>query len=148
MKKTSYFCLLLATGLVACHDSTGLNAPLATEPLAVSIQTRSPVQGESLPTVHISGGLGAVAIVVTRRGMCATRVDARINRSGQVLSVVSRVSSDPAALCAANVTVVDYQGTINVASGGSYIVRVFEAEGDNDPQLIGSAAVSVYAPYI
>jgi hypothetical protein len=80
--------------------------------------------------------------------MCATRVDARINRSGQVLSVVSRVSSDPAALCAANVTVVDYQGTINIASGGSYLVRVFEAEGDNDPQLIASAAVSVYAPYI
>jgi len=148
MKETSYLCLLLATALIACRDTTGPIAPLATEPLAVTVQTRGPVQGEPIPAVHISGGLGAVAVAVTRYGMCATRVDARVNRSGQVLSVVSRVSSDPAALCLAMITVVDYQGTIKVSSGGSYLVRVFEAEGDNDPKLIGSAAVSVYAPYI
>lgn len=157
MRKTFYMYALVASSLVACRDTTGLTreisgltaiAPATSEQLAVSIHERTPYLGEPIPTVHISGGTGSVTIEVTRPGMCATVVDAGLSRAPGDLAVVARVGSDPAALCAGPIFthVVDYKGTITLLSAGAYRVRVFDAAWPNNPQLIGSATVSVTAP--
>ena len=147
---------LVASGLVSCRDTTGLTqdakglteiAPATSEQLVVSAHERKPFWREPIPSVRISGGSGSVTIQVTRPGLCATVVDAGLSRAPGDLTVVARVSSDPAALCGPRLThVVDYEGTITMLSAGAYRVRVFDAARPNSPRLIGSATVSVKAP--
>lgn len=142
---------LVASSLVSCRDTSGLTeaAPAISEQLTVSVNARNPFPFEPIPRVRISGGTGSVTVQVTRPGMCATIVDAGLHRSAGELAVVARVSSDPAALCGPKLThVVDYKGTITMLSAGAYRVRVFDAAWPNNPQLIGSATVSVtdFAP--
>jgi hypothetical protein len=147
---------LVASSLVSCRDTAGLTqdstglteiAPATSEQLDVSVHERRPNLGERVPTVRISGGTGSVTVQVTRPGLCATIVDAGLNRSAGELAVVARVSSDPVALCGPKLThVVDYKGTITRLSAGAYRVRVFDAAWPHNPQLIGSTTVSVKAP--
>lgn len=141
MKTTSFVYLLAAGSFLSC-DGT-ITAPPTSEDLAVSVVHRNPIQGEQLPTVRILGGQNSVSVQVSRPGMCATLVEAGVSREPRELAVVARVSSNPAALCALIVSVVDYAGTITAVPGGTYRVRVFEGVGDNTPQLIGSATVAV-----
>jgi len=42
--------------------------------------------------------------------------------------------------------VVDYGAMILVVAPGAYLVRVFEANGNETPRLIGSAVATVAAP--
>ena len=138
--------LLLVVGLVSqasCNEP--LTAPATSEILPVSVQTRSPVAGEIVPTVRVSGGMEYVALSVTRPAMCATIVSAGVSRRGDQLAIVAHVAPNPAALCAAVVQtlVVDYGGIINSVGVGTYRVRVFEAVADGEPKLIGSATVNV-----
>lgn len=143
MKQNLSMWVLMSVGLISC-DTTDPIAPPTSEQMAVSVQHRTSAPGEQVPTVRITGAQGTVTVAVTRRGMCATLVDAGISRAPGELAVVARVSSNPAALCALlNVeTVVDYSGTISSVPGGLYRVRVFEAEGGGSPRLIGSATVT------
>ena len=143
--------LLLVVGLISqASCSELLTAPRTSEILPVSVQTRSPVAGEVVPTVRISGGMGYVSVRVTTTGACATLVSAGVSRRANELSVVAHVGPNPAALCAAviRVLVADYEGTINAVAPGTYRVRVFEAFADGEPKLIGSSAVSVTSPGI
>ncbi len=149
MRRTFSVYALVACSLVSCRDTTGLTefAPATSEQLAVSVNERKPFPFEPIPSVHISGGSGRVTVQVTRPGMCATVVEAGLHRSAGELAVVARASSDPAALCSGPIFthVVDYKGTITMLSAGAYRVRVFDAAWPNNPQLIGSATVSVTA---
>jgi hypothetical protein len=140
MKKTSFMFLMVVGGLVACDESTGI--PATPEPLAVSLQTRSWTQGEPVRLVSITGGVAAVTMKVTRPGFCATRVEAGLSREPGDLTVVAHVSYNPAAICPAVITVLDYTGTISNLMAGSYRVRVFEEESGTT-HLLGSAVVSV-----
>lgn len=146
MNYSSSLPLLLVGGLLS-QTSCGepLTAPATSEILPVSVQTRSPNTGEIVPTVRASGGMGYVAVSVTRQAMCATIVTAGVSRVGDALAVVARVSSNPAAMCIAGVQtmVVDYGGIINSVNPGTYRVRVFEVVADGEPKLIGSGTVSV-----
>jgi len=146
MNYSSSVRLLVAVGLLSqasCSDS--LTAPRTSEILPVSVQTRSPVAGEIVPTVRISGGMGYVSVSVTTTGTCATMVSAGVSRGFDKLAVVAHVGPNPAALCAAVIQplVADYHGTITAVAPGTYQVRVFEAFADGEPKLIGSATVSV-----
>jgi hypothetical protein len=128
----------------SCRSSEPV-APSASEPFPVSVQTRIAAQSESIPTIHASAGTGSVTIRVTRGAMCATLVSAAVNRGVGEIDVVSQVSANPAANCAASPIreVVDYSGTLNALSPGTYRIRVFEGEGDGTPKFIGSASVRV-----
>ena len=146
MNYSSSVRLLVAVGLLSqasCSDS--LTAPRTSEILPVSVQTRSPVAGEIVPSVRVSGGMGYVSVSVTTTGTCATMVSAGVSRRSDELAVVAHVGPNPAALCAAvlQFLVADYQGTITAVAPGNYRVRVFEALADNAPKLIGSGTVSV-----
>jgi hypothetical protein len=150
MNYSSSVRLLVAVGLLSqasCSDS--LTAPRTSEILPVSVQTRSPVSGEIVPTVRISGGMGYVAVSVTTTGTCATLVSAGVSRGFDKLTVVAHVGANPAALCAAVIQplVADYNGIINAVAPGTYRVRVFEGFADGAPKLIGMATVSVAQPY-
>src|SRR6476661_2570885 len=80
--------------------SSELVAPEASEPLPVSVQHRTATPGESIPTIHATAGVGSVTIRVTRHALCATLVDATVNRGVGEIDVVSHVWNNPAALCA------------------------------------------------
>lgn len=137
---------LLVVGLVSqASCSEPLTAPATSEILPVSVQTRSPVAGEIVPTVRVSGGMEYVAVSVTRPAMCATIVNAGVSRRADELAIVAHVAPNPAALCASDLPtfVVDYGGIINSVRAGTYRVRVFEAVADGEPKLIGSGTVSV-----
>ena len=146
MEYSSSLRLLLVGGLLSqtsCGEA--LTAPATSEILPVSVHTRSPNAGEIVPTVRVSGGMGYVAVSVTRPAMCATIVSAGVSRRGDELAIVAHVAPNPAALCAAVVQtlVVDYGGIINSVKPGTYRVRVFEAVADGEAKLIGSGTVSV-----
>ena len=146
MNYSSSVRLLVAVGLLSqasCSDS--LTAPRTSEILPVSVQTRSPVAGEVVPSVRVSGGMGYVSVSVTTTGTCATMVSAGVSRGFNELTVVAHVGPNPAALCAAvlQFLVADYHGTITAVAPGTYRVRVFEAFADNAPKLSGSGMVSV-----
>jgi hypothetical protein len=123
-------------------------APGATEPLPVSVQTRTAARIEFIPKIHAIPGAGSVTIRVTRGAMCATLVTAAVSLGVGEIDVVSQVSGDPTAHCApipAN-QVVDYTGTVNSLSAGAYRIRVFEGEGDGPPKFIGSVSIRVPPP--
>ena len=136
--------LLVAPG---CRSSEPV-APNASEPLPVSVQTRTAAQSDLIPTIHASPSAGSVTIRVTRGAMCATLVSAAVNRGVGEVDVVSRISADPTANCAPIPAreVVDYTGTVNSLSAGTYRIRIFEGEGDRTPKFIGSASVTVPSP--
>ena len=157
MRRTFAVYALAAGSLVSCRDTTGLPqgptglpeiAPATSEQFAVSVHARKPLPGEPIASVRISGGTGSVTIEVARPSMCAPVVEAGLRRAAGELTVVARVSSDPATLCVGQpyTHVVDYKGTITMLSAGVYRVRVFDAFRPNSPQLMGSATVSVTAP--
>jgi hypothetical protein len=148
MKRRSSVIPLLVVALVAelgCASSDP-SAPEATEALPVSVQTRQLRQGETIPAITASASAGGIDIHVTRLALCATIVDAAVNRGIGTIDVVSQISSAIDALCAPTpgvTLVVDYSGTVNSVSAGSYRIRVFEGEGDKTPQYVGSTAVRV-----
>jgi hypothetical protein len=145
--------LLLAVGLLSQASCTErLTAPATSENLPVAVQTRSPSVGEVVPAVRVSGGMGYVAVSVTRAAAGCATVSAGVSRGTNELAVVAHVTPkapNPAALCAAVLPnlVVDYSGIINSVGAGTYRVRVFEGLADGAPTLIGSATVSVAQPY-
>jgi hypothetical protein len=147
MKHASYVALSLVGGLIsqaACRGGEPV-APLTPELLPVAVQTRSPVPGEMLPVVHVTGGAGIVTIHVTTLGVCVTAVNARISRAPHDLAVVSRITFKPDIACIDDLEghVADYQGTIMSVSEGSYRVRIFESFLGAQPRLIASTRVSV-----
>ncbi len=149
MKHTLYLPFVLVSSVLSLASCRGdPTAPPTSEILPVSVQTRSVIPGEVIPSVRISGGQGNVTIQVTTVGMCATLVDAGVSRAPHELAVVTHVGSNPAALCAAVVEAraTDYQGTITSVSEGTYRVRLFEGIADATPRLIGSAIVIVSRP--
>jgi hypothetical protein len=149
MKHTLYLLFVLVSSVLSLASCRGdPTAPPTSEILPVSVQTRSVIPGEVIPSVRISGGQGNVTIQVTTVGMCATLVDAGVSRAPHELAVVTHVGSNPAALCAAVVEAraTDYQGTITSVSEGTYRVRLFEGIADATPRLIGSAIVIVSRP--
>lgn len=136
--------LVMAAGLASCKTADVI-APPTSEHLALSVQQRRPDAGEQVPRVTITGTQGAVTVAVTRPGMCNTIVNAGIGRAPGELAVVARLSpSTPAIGCSMIVTVIDYSGTITNLPRDTYRVRVFEAEGDRQARLIGSALVSTH----
>lgn len=152
MRRPAYVLSLLSVALVAVSGcSSEPVAPLATEPLSVSVNSRIAAQGEAVPAIYVSPGTASVTIRVVSpaEAVCAPVVDAKVSRNTGRIDVVSRVSSNPAALCAAgSVTgaVVEYTGTVAVLSAGSYRVRVFEARDDGDAKLIGDGTAIVASP--
>jgi hypothetical protein len=135
----------LALSSVGCNGDA-IVAPPTTETIAVTVVTRSPDAGEVYPSLEVIPGAGTISFKVTRQALCQTIVTAGLNRTDHALSIVSHVSSDPAAFCLANpavVQLVDYSGTIAVAEAGRYGVRVFEGEQGRDPVLVGSGTVLV-----
>jgi hypothetical protein len=148
MKHTLYLPLLLVSTVISQASCAGdPTAPPTSEILPVSVQTRSMIPGETIPSVRIAAGQGNVTIQVTTVGMCATIVDAGVNRGPHDLAIVTHVGSNPAALCALmDARATDYQGTITAVSEGTYRVRLFEGIADAAPRLIGSAIVVVSRP--
>jgi hypothetical protein len=129
-------------------DAGQLAAPPTSEQLAVTVTRRTAMPGEVVPTIHVSGGANTIAFQVTRHALCGTIVDAGLGRVQHELSVVARVWSGALADCATipPSALVDYSGTILVVAPGAYLVRVFEANGNETPRLIGSAVATVAAP--
>jgi hypothetical protein len=128
-------------------DAAQLAAPSTSEQLAVTVQNRTAMPGEVVPTIHVSGGVFSVAFQVSRQAMCGTIVEAGLARGQHELSVVARVWSGALADCATipPSALVDYNGTILVTAPGSYLVRIFDANGNETPHLIGSAGAIVTA---
>jgi hypothetical protein len=148
-RSVSVLSVLIITLLVApgCRTSEPVS-PSATEPLPVSVRTRTAAQRELIPTINAVPGAGSVTIRVTRGAMCATLVRAAVNRGVGEIDLVSQVSADPTANCAPIPVrqVVDYTGTVDSLSAGAYRVRVFEGEGDGPPKFMGSASITVPLP--
>jgi hypothetical protein len=148
-RSASVLSVLTITLLVApgC-ESPEPAAPSATEPLPVSVQTRTAAPTKLIPMISATPGAGSVTIRVTRRALCATLVSAAVNRGVGEIDVVSQVSADPAAHCAPIPAskVVDYTGTVDALSAGTYRIRVFEGEGERTPKFIGSASITVASP--
>jgi hypothetical protein len=136
--------VLVALG---CRSSE-LVAPEASERLAASVQHRTAAQGESIPAIHASAGVGNVTVRVTRHALCATLVSAAVNRGAGEIDVVSHVSNHPAALCAATIPanhLVEYTGTVSSLAVGMHRIRIFESEGNEPAKYIGSMSVTVRA---
>jgi hypothetical protein len=145
MKSTLSVTLFLASTCILQSGcgSGDLFAPFTPEPLPVVVTGRIAVQGETVPAVHLVSG-NILLVRVTTHAACATIVTAGIRRAPGEITVVSHVSSDPLADCAAVAgLVIDYSGTIDGLAAGSYRVRVFEGEGDRTPTFIGSAVATV-----
>jgi hypothetical protein len=148
MKPSRYVTTALALAMLValgCRSSE-LVAPEASERLAVSVKHRTAVQGESVPTIHASAGVGSVTVRVTRHALCATLVSAAIKRGVNEIDVVSHVSNNPAAFCAATIPanhLVEYAGTVSSLAVGMYRIRVFESEGNEPAKYIGSMSVTV-----
>jgi hypothetical protein len=136
-------CLVVAGSLVGCNDTMGIFP--TPEDLAVTVITRNPIQGETIPLVRILPGMTTVTVIVARPGLCGTQVEASLSRAPGDLVILARVSADPLAFCAGVVTVATYTGVISDLPAGPHRVRVFEAQEMGSPQLIGSAVVSVAA---
>jgi hypothetical protein len=128
-------------------DAGQLAAPSTSEQLAVTVQNRTAMPGEVVPTIHVSGGVFSVAFQVSRQAMCGTIVEAGLGRGQHELSVVARVWSGALADCFTipRSALVDYSGKILVVAPGSYLVRIFDANGNETPRLIGSARATVTA---
>jgi hypothetical protein len=102
-----------------------------------------------VPAIKVSGDATSISFQVTRAGVpCAAVVDAGLSRNLHELSVVARVWADPLIDCFAPAqrNVVDYGATILVIDPGPYLVRIFEANGNETPRLIGSASARVSVP--
>lgn len=150
MKPTIFATSILAMVLAAQLGCSGAapTAPDATEPLPVTVQTRTPAPAEAIPAVYASSVSGELVVRVTRPALCATIVSAAVSRAPQRIDIVSHVSPNPAALCSmAGLAgeVVDYVGTVGSLPPGPYLVRVFEGLGDATPRFIGSASVNLSA---
>ena len=140
---------MAALAIVPGCRSAELVVPEATETLPVSVQHRTKAEGESTPTIHVSPSAGSVTIRVTRHALCGTLVSAAVHRGVGEIDVVSRLSNNPSALCAATIPdfiVVDYSGTVSSLAAGTYRIRVFEGEGYDPPRFVGSVSVTVAPP--
>ena len=146
MKQTLCACVVGA-GLVlqlSCDGGQAI-APPTTEQLSVTSSTRAQVPGEAIPTTRISAGTSAISFQVSTAGSCAPILEAGLSRRGSDLSVVTRMWGDPLADCFVSPSprVLEYGGSIAVIVPGAYRVRVFEANGNEEPRLIGSTVVRV-----
>jgi hypothetical protein len=147
MKSPLFLRLLLTVGFFS-QASCGENptAPRTSELLPVTVHTRTPTAGETVPTVQLSGGAGSVTMRVTRGALCATIVTAGVTLEIGGLAIVTRVSSNPNIVCLGEYQVVDYAGTIFSLPSGKYRVRIFEAQEDGKPQQISTGIVTVLPP--
>ena len=151
MKQTLYACVIGSTTLVSqlSCSSGELAAPPVSEQLTISVSTRAAVPGEPVPAIKVSGGATSLSFQVTRADVpCAAVVEAGLSRVQHELSVVARVWADPLIDCIAPTrpNVVEYGATILVVDPGPYLVRIFEANGNETPRLIGSGSARVSAP--
>jgi hypothetical protein len=149
MKSALFLRLLLVIGFLsqsACGDN--LIAPRPSETLPVTVQSRAPAPGETVPTVQLTGGAGSLTMRVTRGELCATVVTAGFTREIGGLAIVTRVRSNPDFVCIGQFQVVDYQGTIFSLPSGKYRVRLFEAVEDGKPQQLSTGIVTVAPPNI
>jgi hypothetical protein len=148
MKQTLCACVVGA-GLVlqlSC-DGGQATAPPVTEQLSVTSSTRAQIPGEPIPTTRITGGASEITFQVSTTGTCAPILEAGLSRRGSDLSVVTRMWADPLADCFVSPSprVLEYGGSIAVVVPGAYRVRVFEANGNEEPRLIGSVLARVGA---
>jgi hypothetical protein len=129
-------------------DAGRVAAPPTSEQVPVTVKTRAAIAGEPVPAIHVWGGANRITFQVTRVALCLTIVDAGLSRAGHALSVVAHVWADPLADCFATSPppVVDYGGALVVVAPGAYLVRIFEANGNETPRLLGSAVATVGAP--
>jgi hypothetical protein len=131
----------------SCSDSKSpaepLVAPAATEPLTVTVITRKPIAGESLPNAHVAAAPGAVAIDVTLSGGCLPIVEARVSRTAGVIAVVGRVYGNALADCAPIPQVTVYSGLISNVAAGVYRIDIFDADADATPRYLSSTVVTV-----
>ena len=151
MKQTLYTWVIGSAALVlqvSCSAGE-LSAPPVSEQLTISVRTRPAIPDEPVPAIKVSGGATSISFQVTRAGVpCAAVVDAGLSRNQHELSVVARVWADPLIDCVAPTqrNVVDYGATILVIDPGPYLIRIFEANGNATPRLIGSGSARVSAP--
>jgi hypothetical protein len=148
MKQTLCACVMGA-GLVlqlSC-DGGQATAPPVTEQLSVTSSSRAQVQGEPIPTTRVTGGASAITFQVSSTGPCAAILDSGLSRRGSDLSVVTRIWGNPLADCIVppSPRVLEYEGSIAVGLQGVYRVRIFEANGNEEPRLIGSTVATVGA---
>ncbi len=115
------------------------------EPLALSVRHRQPLPDERLPSVQVDAAPQAVRIRVERPAFCATIAQGAVARATGRITVIARVGSNPAVLCALVLGVVEYDGVVSTVPPGSYRVWVYEAVGDQLPRLLSVARVSVPA---
>jgi hypothetical protein len=107
---------------------------------------RARVAGERLPVVELSAVKSEIRVKVVRQAFCATLVDAHIDRRRGRIDVVTRVASNPAALCMVNFhegLVVEYTMTIAEVGAGTWTLRVFEGVGDDTPTFLDAGRVRV-----
>jgi len=150
MKQTLYAYVIggIALGFQISCGAGDLTAPPVSESLTISVRARPAIPNEPVPVVKVSGGSTSISFQVTRADvLCAAVVEAGLSRAQHQLSVVARVWADPLIDCVAPTqrNVVDYGGTILVINPGPYLVRIFEANGNETPRLIGSASARVSA---
>jgi hypothetical protein len=151
MKQTLSACVIGGFALVlqiSCNAGE-LAAPPVSEQLTISVRTRPAIPNEPVPVIKVSGGGTSISFQVTRADVpCAAVVDAGLSRALHELSVVARVWADPLIDCIRPTqrNVVDYGATILVIDPGPYLVRIFEANGNETPHLIGSGSARVSAP--
>ena len=146
MNQTLFFRVGLAAGIasqLSCGGD-GFTAPVATEKLRVTTTSRTQVPGEVVPSIRVTAEAGKIAFQATRPGACGLTVDASLRRLPHDLAIVAHVWASPLdCYIAPAPRVLDYGGTIPVFESGPYLVRVFDANGDDTPKLIGSASVKV-----
>ena len=151
MKQALCTCVIGGVALVLQLSCSGgeLAAPPVSEQLTIAVRTRPEIPDEPVPAIKVSGAATSISFQITRADvLCAAVVEAGLNRAAHELSVVARVWADPLIDCIAppRPNVVEYGATILVIDPGPYLVRIFEANGNETPRLIGSGSARVSAP--
>jgi hypothetical protein len=127
---------------LSCQTGQAI-APPASEPVPVTVSSRTASPGETLPAAHVSGGAGSIEFHVKRAGFCLA-VDARLSREPNDLAIIGHVIPQlPDCASPPQNPVIEYEGTIRVKEPGDYRVRIFDADDDTTPHLIESTVVTV-----
>ena len=132
----------LALALGAQAACSGALAPAADEPLPVTHLARPPVAGERLPAVEVEALENAITVTVSQSALPCGLVAAHVGRTQRRIVIAARLHGDPLSLCAGDM-VDEYSGVVGNLPRGWYQVRVYQAIGDGDYQLIGRESVYV-----
>lgn len=136
--------LAIAAVVAGCNDGPTAVTPLRNaQPLIVQFTTTTGVSLDGLPRATIAGGQGSVRVKLDVAGSCAMLADVRAGYSGNRVDVWVQRSANPAADCLPANIGYEYDVSAFGLGAGPYDVRVVDQLGDQQPQAVARATVTV-----